>query len=1465
MGILIITVKNTKARSGATDETTDEATDGVGVNNHKEALKLITFMLYYAYYNTFEEPLNEHLYQQILNVQSEKSSKSFAVTLGEMLKVMNKQSESIAEDSTLTQTHDEVTKREKTSHVIAELSRMMAEELEGDLFEGLNRGEIKKASTHLQTRAIQEVRKGKEAIASSSKTALIETNNYYEEKSELYRLLNREKYMYVILALKTISTYVEGHNNNLVYKLTLKHEDKSLRPKLYEDLDEEQQRAAALAEVELMIHTKALEAWESKDMFYRKDTRSFDKIKAEVRERLEVEWAALEKTEQQIGQELLEHKKDTKPDKDSYILDALDHGKSFLDTVGADIKFFANQGKKLEYLSDNHPLLKANTNLTYYDKYRVNYRSDKYDMDKDGWKNADYMWKQAIENLQYALTSIQSYAELKDLPESQSIRQIDYARRVLDIANDAKKLADENKRKVDAYMDFNSKIATTVISAAISAATVPDISIKGGGYVGGADDSDDDSDEQADDSDDDSDEQAGAWNAWGDLTVEPARADVKAAARVKSPAFSMAEVKEAGWAEAAKVPGVVGAAAAAAARVVRRGVKKVADTVMAETVGAPPLLWRGREMDMKPTETNDAKEWMLKVNIDKADSDVASRNTKDINDVMFIVNKVNEATSEQTTAKTELDRAKDKLDNIEADTKVMNLKSKLTNATDIYNSEFKTLETATTAEQTALTDLKEALKKNNDKGGTAKLRLNSAVAVKNAATDKVIKAKRDVTEAEKALNNAMLTVKTEFNIAQQNLNDKNRELDKANKVMKTLTMADANTKVEKATEILKEAHAKFYATGTEPLEPADKEQPVIEHTLQVAKLVRDFDKYMGYNPLITINNVSRIKRVVIDMSNIIQNWILDYKPYTTQDDISKYQTELDREKKYKTYSKDESADVIKAKTGRYEEYKSILERDKNRNYLMLRYINNVIAKIKDTTANNRETGRKSTPPLYELEAAIDDAKAMEEDVKAAREIDIRNVNIWNVRVNVEEKARAEEAAKTKAGAKLEEVTTAQAAFDAAKDRMNSSLEDEKAAAVVDSLFTRITKLFSIPSSLSMSNSEKKATTAINRIIESYTQRLNAQRELIKALKNYNSDNSETNSNALIKRLNNIGKSLKEMYAAQDHFYKVDTFKSNRPPPLVTIMITQYVIDVIEEYKLLLTRTISSKNMMKLIKIFGDILKPMIISMIRRSVTSAFDIQYEDIQSMLKKNLHHVVKDGLTIISMPDKTITDRLTRMAKIALKRWEESSDEVTAATVVAALVAATAADEPGTTAPVAEYTGTKRCFECEHIVSPILMSMGAVSVEAMVTAADNAAHEKPMGTSLSVTGLATIAVGSVVAAAGAGTAAAAAAALASSLIVFGGLVTLHPGIKKWHDENKDKAIDFLSQQLAAHGLLNASYGVDAVITDDTATEDTVATEDTSVAVVVAAAAAAASTPMLSPKAAVSKPPKPHPMPSLS
>ena len=53
MGILEITVKSAP-------KTSSQAGTGtvVDVDTNKEALKLITFILYYAYYNTFEYPLN---------------------------------------------------------------------------------------------------------------------------------------------------------------------------------------------------------------------------------------------------------------------------------------------------------------------------------------------------------------------------------------------------------------------------------------------------------------------------------------------------------------------------------------------------------------------------------------------------------------------------------------------------------------------------------------------------------------------------------------------------------------------------------------------------------------------------------------------------------------------------------------------------------------------------------------------------------------------------------------------------------------------------------------------------------------------------------------------------------------------------------------------------------------------------------------------------------------------------------------------------------------------------------------------------------------------------------------------------------------------------------------------------------------------------------------------------------------
>ena len=248
MGILTITVKKIEA----SDDTKSGTTRGEEVNNHKEALKLITFILYYAYYNTFEEPLNEHLYKQILDVQSEKSSMSFAVTLGEMLKAMNKQSERIEEDSKEAKNTEETTNHEKNRHVISELSRMMAEELEGDLFERLHSGVIRKANTRLKDQVVKQIREAAENGINSDINSLdgepgetrypILTQKNYEELSELHKKLNREKYVYIILALKTISANVEGYNNNLLYKLTLLNEyhltKNSISPdpqKLYEE------------------------------------------------------------------------------------------------------------------------------------------------------------------------------------------------------------------------------------------------------------------------------------------------------------------------------------------------------------------------------------------------------------------------------------------------------------------------------------------------------------------------------------------------------------------------------------------------------------------------------------------------------------------------------------------------------------------------------------------------------------------------------------------------------------------------------------------------------------------------------------------------------------------------------------------------------------------------------------------------------------------------------------------------------------------------------------------------------------------------------------------------------------------------------------------------------------------------------------------------------------------------------
>jgi hypothetical protein len=225
MGVLIITVtKNEPSKDSTDSEDYDDHDD----DNKKNTLKLLTFILYYAYYNTFEDPLNEHLYKQILDTSSEKSSMSFNVTLGEMLKVINKQSESIEEDEDKNLTPEEkqnkLARREKNNKLIANLSDLMAHNLEGDLFEGFELGKIKRAKEDLIKQQNTFITT---TITNNSETSTgtnSSVSKYDEEKSKLYRLINQEKYMIIILALKTISTTVEGHNTNLKHRLQLESE-----------------------------------------------------------------------------------------------------------------------------------------------------------------------------------------------------------------------------------------------------------------------------------------------------------------------------------------------------------------------------------------------------------------------------------------------------------------------------------------------------------------------------------------------------------------------------------------------------------------------------------------------------------------------------------------------------------------------------------------------------------------------------------------------------------------------------------------------------------------------------------------------------------------------------------------------------------------------------------------------------------------------------------------------------------------------------------------------------------------------------------------------------------------------------------------------------------------------------------------------------------------------------------------
>jgi hypothetical protein len=540
MGILQITVKNSSETVGS------DGTDPP-VNNKKEALKLITFMLYYAYYNTFEDPLNKHLYDRILDNPSEKSSRSFALSFLDMLKTIETQSKSIEEDEAKAREDDRVNslsedgrkakleqdiKNKRNSEIIAKISDLMATNLEVDLFEELNSAKIIKASTQLQVKTRQAVKHKREAYNQNTKTALLETNKYYEEKSELYRMLNQEKYMCIILALKTISIGVEGHNNNLLYKLTLQDQDYKKEDAVDQLLDE-----LAEKDWERVLTNRGWNKDErsiiyDENYWKRREERSKHSIayKARIKEELKALGITGEFTVEQLAEKQALREKRTKAatnllynmakedwkkalkvpgvkdnHRDAHIKDFIERteaewkasGKTY-ESIGQELLMEGNMHavakantleavnllwKKPEKLSENNSLMKAQA---YLQKYKSNMELSK-DYVKKSFKTleeliaykktqpnyqeeASSMWTEAMSNLNYAIANIKSYEELKFLPELEKNREVKYAIEVLECAVEAEMLANEYIYIGDDISIIKAANAATVIQRAAKAA-----------------------------------------------------------------------------------------------------------------------------------------------------------------------------------------------------------------------------------------------------------------------------------------------------------------------------------------------------------------------------------------------------------------------------------------------------------------------------------------------------------------------------------------------------------------------------------------------------------------------------------------------------------------------------------------------------------------------------------------------------------------------------------------------------------------------------------------------------------------------------------------------------------------------------------------------------------------------------------------------------------------------------------
>ena len=190
-----------------------DPTEKNNTKNNTNALKILTYIMYYVYYNTFEDPLNNHFYERLSDVPSEKSSPSFNITI---LNMLNNGNKNINGDDTTPNVYSEI---------IDILSKNISNNLERDLFKDLRATALIDAIAKTKQELLQSIKKtskkdsGDSGYSSDSGDYDIANKNeeLYKAQNLIFdRLLKEEEYMYVILALKTVNDVINKHNNHLL-------------------------------------------------------------------------------------------------------------------------------------------------------------------------------------------------------------------------------------------------------------------------------------------------------------------------------------------------------------------------------------------------------------------------------------------------------------------------------------------------------------------------------------------------------------------------------------------------------------------------------------------------------------------------------------------------------------------------------------------------------------------------------------------------------------------------------------------------------------------------------------------------------------------------------------------------------------------------------------------------------------------------------------------------------------------------------------------------------------------------------------------------------------------------------------------------------------------------------------------------------------------------------------------------